>query len=100
MIRVSNITVDDDEGRYVLHIVGDDGEILWVDIHGVVLDFYASVQREIRPYVLEAEAARTAVATGTPMHVYLGTAAPADEQADGYELNDPKHPTFYERMVD
>jgi hypothetical protein len=58
MIRAEKIRVDTDEGRYVLLIDTDEGEKLAVDIHDDVLDFYASVRAEIRPYVIESDHAR------------------------------------------
>ena len=83
------VRMDGDEGRIAIIIDTDEGDKLYVDIHSVALDFYASVQANLRPYVLEAEDARRTMPEVR------------DEQADsGYELDDPKHPTFFERMVD
>jgi len=104
-VRASSVTVDDDDGRFCLIVETDDGGgSLQIDIHDDVLAFYAAVRRETGPYASEAESARTAVATGTPEHVYLGT-ADRDEQAEpwidsGYAPDDPKSPGYHERMAD
>ncbi len=91
-LTAHGIKVDTDEGRYCLVIetqYGEDDEmLLQIDIHDEVLEFYAAVQREIRPYVLEAESARLS----------LPSAGPDDDL--GYALDDPKHPTYFDRMVD
>ena len=92
MIHADSIKIDTDEGRYVLLIEDSsfDGPHSF-DIHDVVLDFYASVQKEIRPYVLEAESARRSLPVdGADLGV---------EFQSGYALDDPKHPTYHERMV-
>lgn len=84
-LTADSIRVDDDEGRIILLIDSDEEDTITVDIHAVALEFYAEVQRKLRPYALEAEHARAAM---TPAY------------ADAYDLDDPKHPTYYERMVD
>ena len=53
-IRVDEVN----DGHIALIIDTDEGDKLYVDIHAIALDFYASVQRDLRPYALEAEHAR------------------------------------------
>jgi hypothetical protein len=86
MITADSITFDEDEGRIVMIVTTDDGAVLRFDIHAVALDFYAEVRREIGPWAHEAEMARA-------------TMPPSYDSADAYALDDPKHPTYYERMV-
>ena len=58
MIYADSIRVDTDEGRYILAVTTESGNSIEIDIHGCVLDFYASVRAEIRPYVIESDHAR------------------------------------------
>ena len=46
------------DGHIAIVIDTDEGDKLYVNIHSVALDFYSSVQANLRPYVLEAEDAR------------------------------------------
>ena len=93
MTHVYATRIEEDEGRFVLVLETDDGEQQF-EIHGVALELYEQVQREIRPWYLEAESARQAVARGVSREEYLnGTSE------DGYALDDPKHPTYHERMT-
>lgn len=106
--RADEVKVDTDEGRFVLLITTEDDD-LSIDIHDDVLAFYQRVREEIGPYAAEAENARSAVARGVSREEYLrdeyahmrqrGEFAD-DEDDSGYALDDPKHPTYYERMVD
>lgn len=96
MITADTITIDNDEGRTLLVITTEEGATLRFDIHSIALDFYATVKRELGPYVHEAESARAAVARGESLEEYT---AGVDEQADAYALDDPKHPTWHDRMV-
>ena len=96
MRHIDGIKIDTDEGRYVLVIDDEQKGLITYDIHDHVLQFYAAVQTEIRPYVLEAESARE---TADRISEYLAPWRPSDKDT-GYELDDPKHPTFFERMVD
>lgn len=99
MIRADSIKVSDDEGRYTLTIESDYGIFpIVVDIHDLVLDFYAQVQREIRPYVLEAEMSRFVAAL--PELVTNRPVSVEDAVEAGYALDDPKSPGYHDRMVD
>lgn len=107
MIKADTIKVVEEEGHFVLHVVSTDGDVLWIGLQGVALEFYAEVQRELRPWYLEAEHARQAVAAGVSKADYLGSPQPVttrpvsveDAVEAGYALDDPKHPSFLE-MVD
>ncbi len=99
-IRAEDICIESDEDGFCLFITDEDsGNSIRVNIQHFVLDFYKNVQAEIRPYVLEADSARNAVAAGVPLEEYLDSGY-SDEQASGYALDDPKHPTFHERLAD
>lgn len=83
--RVSDIRIDTNEGRFILVM---DGQVF--DIHDVALELESEVRREIRPYALEAEHARQAVARGETLDEYLGR-----DTDEGYEPTDPKHPMYH-----
>ena len=87
MIRANDIQVDEDEGRFCLVVHTDDTTHRF-DIHSIALEFYAEVRKQIRPYVIESDEARASM----PTVVRTGDT--------GYALDDPKHPTYHERMVD
>lgn len=96
MITADTITIDNDEGRITLVVTTDDGAVLTFDIHGIALEFYATVKRDLGPYVHEADQARAAVARGESLEQYLGG---VDDDADGYSPDDPKSPGYFDRMV-
>lgn len=95
------------DGRIAIIVDTDEGDKLYVDIHSVALDFYASVQRELRPYALEAELARAAVQSGMSREEYLGIPQVVttgivdieDAIEAGYALDDPKSPGYHDRTV-
>lgn len=86
-LTCDSITIDTDEKGWELVIDTHELGPLRVNIHGVALDLEEQVRKTLRPYALEAYEARYTMP------------ASDDEQADGYDLDDPKHPTYYERMV-
>jgi len=88
-LTADNIKIDDDEGRFILVISTEEAGTLTVDFHACALQFEDEVRKQLRPYALEAASAwRSEYLSGQP-----------EPQADGYDLSDPKHPTYYERMV-
>jgi hypothetical protein len=110
MIIADSIEIAHDDEGYRLVVEGLDGRHV-IDIQGIVFDFYAAVQREIRPYVLEAEDARrefVQVADDAEVTVRVFGPAPItsrpmsveDAIAAGYALDDPKSPGYHDRMVD
>ena len=70
------------DGHVAIIIDTDEGDKLYVDIHPVALEFYASVQANLRPYALEAESARAAVASGMSLDEYLRTPQPVESSVD------------------
>jgi len=106
-LTASSIRIDEDEGRFVLLIDSDEEDTITVNIHSIALDFYQDVQRELRPWFLEAEHARQAVAAGVSREDYLGSPEPVtsrpvsveDAIEAGYALDDPKSPGYHDRMV-
>ena len=92
-----SVYLDTDEGRFQLHIHTDEGEHVY-DIHADALKFYENVQAELGGWAREALDARHAVRNGVSLTEYL-TGAP-EVDPDAYALDDPKHPTYHERMVD
>ena len=99
-LKADAIRVDPDERGFALIIDTDEGDKLYVEIPGTLaaLDFYASVRSQMSGWAAEAESARAAVAAGVSLEDYTGATVPADDS--GYALDDPKHPTYHERMVD
>lgn len=83
-LTADNIRIDDDEGRFILVVSTEEAGTLTVDFHGCALEFEDEVRKQLRPYALEAVHARATMPT---------------DDGDGYGLSDPKHPTYYERMV-
>ena len=100
MIRAEHVEIVTDEGRYVL-VVWDEASTdkLSIDIHDSVLDFYAQVQREIRPYVLEADLEAEHARATMPQPVTNRPVSVEDAVDAGYALDDPKSPGFHDRMV-
>ena len=96
-LTADNIRIDTDEGRFILIIDTEEIGTLRVNFHNIALEFEDEVRRELRPYALEAQHAREAVQNGVSLNEYL-TDVP-DDDGDGYDLDDPKHPTWRERMV-
>lgn len=98
MIRVHDVSIDIDEQGFELVLDTDSGEFR-VNIQMVALKLHDLVRREIGPYAAEAEQARADIATGT-FSVRAEILELITDQDSGYALDDPKHPTYYERMVD
>jgi len=95
-LTADNIKIDDDEGRFILVISTEEIGNITVDFHACALEFEDEVRKQLRPYALEAADARRAVAAGVSLKSYVGA---AEDDDCGYALDDPKHPTYYERMV-
>ena len=70
------------DGRIAIIVDTDEGDKLYVDIHACALDFEASVRANLRPYALEAENARAAVAAGVSLEDYLAIPQPVTERVD------------------
>jgi len=83
-LTADNIKIDTDEGRFLLVISTEEIGTVTVDFHSLALEFEDEVRRELRPYALEAAHARATMPT---------------DDGDGYALDDPKSPGYYERMV-
>ena len=94
-----SVYLDTDEGRFQLHIHTDEGEHIIADIHAQAIEFYENVQAELGGWAREALEARHAVRSGVTREEYLDSGY-RDELGSGYALDDPKHPTYHERMVD
>ena len=76
------VRMDDDEGKIAIIVDTDEGDKVYINIHSVALEFYASVQANLRPYALEAEHARAAVQSGMSLDEYLRTPLPVTESVD------------------
>lgn len=107
-IRAEDIVIESDEDGYSLFVTDEDsGNSIRINIQHLVFDFYRAVQADIRPYILEAEDARSAVSRGVSLEEYtalpqLVTNRPVsveDAIEAGYALDDPKSPGYHDRMV-
>lgn len=112
-----SVRVDSDERGFELVIETEDGDRITVNIQPCALDFYASVQGQMRGWILEAESARAAIRAGVSLEDYTGATVPqfvrsrpmsvADAISEGfmqddyagYEPDDPKSPGYHDRMV-
>ena len=83
--RAETVKIDDDDGRFLLVVTTEHGDRFAFDIHAIALEVEAEVRRELRPYALEAQHARA-------------TMPPSYDAAEAYALDDPKHPTYHDRM--
>jgi hypothetical protein len=107
-IRAEDVVIESDEDGYRLFVTDEEsGNSIRINIQDIVFEFYAAVQREIRPYVLEAESARSAVAAGVSLLDYTAPQPVTNRPVDvyeaieaGYALDDPKSPGYHDRMVD
>lgn len=92
-VTADTMKIDDDEGRFLLVIETDEGDRIEVNFHSIALEFEAEVRKELRPYALEAEHARSSVARGETLAEYLG-----GDPGDAYGTDDPKHPLYHGLM--
>jgi hypothetical protein len=99
-LTADKVTLDDDEGRFTLEVEDDEGRTYRFIIHHIDLNaFYDQVKGQLGPYLNEMHAARTAVAAGVTLNAFLCRPEDIDESG-GYAADDPKHPTFHDRMAD
>jgi hypothetical protein len=101
------ITIDTDEGRFVLWFSTEHGTYR-VNIHGAASDLIEAVDRTIRPWWEEGEAVRrsflkdmdkAAVDVEREYQAKRVFACDPDESA-GYALDDPKHPAYHSTHAD
>src|SRR3990172_7944877 len=101
-LTAETVTVDDDEGRFTLEIVDDEGDRHSFIIHHIDLDaFYDQVKGRIGPYLQERDEAKREEIGIDPREarrlIALGFAAdrgmfPCDpDESGGYAADDPKH---------
>ena len=121
-LTAETVTVDDDEGRFTLEIVDDEGDCHSCIIHHIALDaFYDQVKGRIGPYLQERDDARAVYKAPVPRRIFPGdpneneldndpvpgthwwvgegssafTCSPEDvDESGGYEISDPKPPDF------
>jgi hypothetical protein len=71
-LTADSISIDTDEGRFVLIVDTEELGKLRFDFHSIALEFEEEVRKELRPYALEAHHARTAVEAGVTLDEYIG----------------------------
>ena len=98
---LSNLTAEsvriDEEGPdgTFLTIKTEEVGTISVNIQDIILEFEAEVYSKLHAYALEAQHAREAVANGVSLREYV-TGVP---DTDAYALDDPKHPTYHDRVT-
>lgn len=85
---VYEIKIESDERGFELHLETDTGP--WVfNIHAVAAQLFDAARVEIRPWLREKA------------HAYAEyLAAEGFDDADGYEISDPKHPRYHSTHAD
>ena len=101
-LLASEVTVEDDEGRFMLRIESDTQEPLMVNIHWIDLDaFYDQVKARLGPYLHEKLDAKRAVDAGVSLSEYVNLNYMGGEEArEAYDTSDPKHPDFHSIHAD
>ena len=98
-LTAETMTMDEDEGRFTLEIVDDEGNRHSFIIQHIDLDaFYDQIKGRIGPYLRERDEARITrvVNTGAGMQVFMCD----PDESGGYDRSDPKHPDFHSVRAD
>ncbi len=74
----ADVKIVGDECGFELHITTDTGHKAIVNVHSILGQLLEEVTREITAYLNEGEDARAS--------------RPVPDDADAYDVNDPKHP--------
>jgi hypothetical protein len=94
MANAEDIRIVGDERGFELHVLVDEDPTItesgWliVNVHSVAEQLYNQARVEIGPWLREAEEARAS------MPPNFGE----EDEDSGYDLSDPKHPTYHDRM--
>jgi len=105
-LTAETVTVDEDEGRFTLEIVDDEGDRHSFIIHHIDLDaFYDQVKGRIGPYLREMHEERARFLPGRDRGgVFLVAPADVDESGGyaslGYLPEDPKHSDWHSVHAD
>jgi len=97
-LHAERVTIDEEgpDGTFLTIRTEEIGTVR-INIQDIILEFEAEVHDKLHAYALEAAHARAAVARGASLSEYLtGT---TDEDEDAYAPDDPKHPTYHDRMT-
>lgn len=105
--NVDELRIESDEGGFELHLwldedieVPADGRIV-LNIQRVAMTLQEEVERTIGPWAAEAHSVRVEwEASRGPLPPVNDEYPDHDLSDEGYDLDDPKHPTFRERMAD
>lgn len=96
-LNAEKVTVDSDEGRFVLLIDSSEEDTITVNIHGIDLDtFYDQVKGRIGPYLREKEEAFAEFRAAAKS----GAFACNPDESGGYDTSDPKSPAFHSIHAD
>lgn len=66
---IDEIRIDTDEGRFVLHLTGVEGDRYAFDIHAVAAELLRAVRVEINPWYQEALDAKAAMVRRDPEYL-------------------------------
>lgn len=85
---IESVTIESDERGFELHLTDTDGTQYVLNVHAVAARLLKATQDEIGSWLEEGR--RLAAEHERELE---------SEAGDGYELSDPKHPTYHERMT-
>lgn len=96
MTAVEGVRIDSDERGFELHVIVDEwpedggSGLMILNVQAVAEELFDAVKSSIGPWLQERDAAYLE---------WQATRSSSDGVYD-FELDDPKHPTFHERMAD
>src|SRR5438128_1767434 len=105
MARIEKILLDSDDSGWYLEIETDEEESRWFRVFDDVVEALDKSLGAYRDWRAEGERARQSydahVARGEKLiHDGEGRATWELDDSDAYDLNDPKHPTYADRMLE
>lgn len=91
-----------DENGWEMHVSCDEGDLVF-NIHGIAVELAAHADETIGAYKREhdyykAEFAASFASAGTGLRAAIFSNDPTEVECSGYALDDPKHPTYLDRM--
>lgn len=103
---IESVKIESDERGFELHLTDDDGTRYVLNVHAVAARLLKATQDEIGAWLEEGRRLADEHERELCRHGYPEGCPDCDAPAhlptvlkDGYELSDPKHPTYHERMT-
>ena len=93
------VTFVGDENGWEMHVSCDEGDLVF-NIHGIAVELAAHADETIGAYKREHDYHRAAFdrASDEERRAVLVSNDPTEVECSGYALDDPKHPTYLDRM--